>query len=151
MTTTTSHKRRRAVKSAAILIGLGLSLGGCIHNDQSATASIPDDYRLRHPIAIEEAKNSIVIFVGQGRGGLSAEQRADVMGLAEGWNRDGTGAIIADVPVDTPNARAAADSFREIHALLSAAGVPARGLVMHHYHPNDPRHLAAIRLSYPRL
>ena len=55
--------------------------------------------------------------------------------------QEGTGAITADVPVDTPNARAAADSFREIQALLSAAGVPPRGLVVRHYHPDDPRQL----------
>ena len=73
------------------------------------TASIPDDYRLRHPIAVQEADRSIVIFVGHARGGLSAPQRADVMGLAQTWVREGTGAIVADVPVDTPNARAAAE------------------------------------------
>jgi pilus assembly protein CpaD len=147
----TSHKRSRAACMAA-LVGLGLSLAGCMHDDPAATtASIPDDYRLRHPIAVEEANHSIVVFVGQGRGGLSAEQRADVMGLAQGWTHEATGAISADVPVDTPNARAAADAFREIQAMLSAAGVPPRGLVVRRYHPEDTRHLAAIRLSYPRM
>jgi pilus assembly protein CpaD len=152
MTTMTSDMRRRVGRTTAILIGLGLSLGGCMHDGPVATATnFPDDYRLRHPIAVEEANHSIVIFVGQGRGGLSAEQRADVMGLAQSWVHDGTGAIAADVPIDTPNARAAADSFREIQAMLSAAGVPARGLTVHRYHPENPRHLAAIRLRYPRL
>jgi pilus assembly protein CpaD len=137
---------------AAALVGLGLSLGGCVHDDPVAvTAGIPGDYRLRHPIAVEEANNSIVVFVGQGRGGLSAEQRADVMGLARNWVREATGAINADVPVDTPNARAAADSMREIQALLSAAGVPPRGVVVRKYHPENEKHLAAIRLSYPRI
>ena len=115
------------------------------------TASVPNDYRLRHPIAIQEADRSIVIFVGHARGGLSASQRADVMGLAQTWVREGTGAIVADVPVDTPNARAAADSFREVQALLAAGGVPPRGITLRHYHPDDPRTLATIRLSYPRI
>ena len=148
----TSHSRLRAGRMAIALLGLGLSLGGCMHdNPVATTASIPDDYRLRHPIAVEEANHSIVVFVGRGRGGLTAEQRADVMGLAESWAHEGTGALYADVPVDTPNARAAADAFHEIQAMLSAAGVPARGLVVRHYHPDDPRHFAAIRLSYPKL
>jgi pilus assembly protein CpaD len=133
------------------LIGLGLSLGACVHDDQLVTASIPDDYRLRHPIAIEEANHSIVVFVGRGRGGLSAEQRADVLSFAQNWQHEATGAIDADVPVETPNARAAADSFREIQSLIAAAGVPPRGLVVRRYHPEDPRHMAAIRLSYPKL
>ena len=152
MKTSTSHKRSRTACVAVALVGLGLSLGGCAHDDQHVlTASIPDDYRLRHPIAIEEANQSIVVLVGRGRGGLTAEQRADVMGVAQSWTHEGTGAIYADIPVDTPNARAAADSFREIQAMLAAAGVPPRGLVVRRYHPQDPHHLAAIRLSYPRL
>ena len=69
-----SHKRSRAACVALALAGVSLSLGGCMHNDRVATTvSAPDDYRLRHPIAIEEANHSIVVFVGKGRGGLSAE------------------------------------------------------------------------------
>jgi len=127
-------------------------LGACKHTeDELVTASYPDDYRLRHPIAIQEADRSIVVFVGQARGGLSASQRADVIGLAQIWLREGTGAISVDVPVDTRNARAAAETFREIQALLAAAGVPPRGIVMRNYRPEDPRQLPAIRLNYPKI
>jgi pilus assembly protein CpaD len=137
---------------AGALIGLGVALSGCMRTgEEVTTASVPEDYRLRHPIAIEEANKSIVVFVGQGRGGLSAEQRADVIGLARAWLHEATGAINVDVPVGTPNARMAADSMREIHALLGAAGVPPRGMVVRQYHPENPRHMAAIRLSYPKI
>ena len=115
------------------------------------TASVPDDYRQRHPIAVTEANRSIVVFVGHARGGLSAPQRTDVMGLAQTWVREGTGAIIADVPIDTPNARAAAASFREIQSVLMAGGVPSRAITLRHYRPDDPRTLPTIRLSYPKI
>jgi pilus assembly protein CpaD len=152
MTVRTSLDRSRAVRTAGALIGLAVALSGCLRTgEEVTTASIPADYRLRHPIAIEEANKSIVVFVGQGRGGLSAEQRADVIGLAQTWLHEATGAINADVPVGTPNARMAADSMREIHALLAAAGVPRRGIVVRQYHPENPRHMAAIRLSYPKI
>jgi pilus assembly protein CpaD len=153
MTVRTSFDRSRFLRTAGALIGLAVTLSGCMHTAEEAatTASIPEDYRLRHPIAIEEATKSIVVFVGQGRGGLSAEQRADVIGLAQTWLHEATGAIDADVPVGTPNARMAADSMREIHALLAAAGVPPRGIVVRQYHPESPRHMAAIRLSYPKI
>ena len=143
--------RKRAFLIAGTLVGLAVALGACKHTDEELTASVPNDYRQRHPIAIQEADQSVVIFVGHARGGLSASQRADVMGVAQTWLREGTGAISADVPVDTPNARAAADSFREIQALLAAAGVPPRGIVVRHYHPQDPRQMATIRLNYPKI
>jgi len=152
MTTSTPLDRKRAFRLAAALVGLAATLSACTHTgDVATTASIPDDYRKRHPIAVEEADHAIVVFVGRGRGGLSASQRTDVMGLAQSWVEDATGTITADVPAGTPNARAAADSFREIQALLSAAGVPPRGLVVRNFHPQDPRQMAAIRLSYPKL
>jgi pilus assembly protein CpaD len=151
MTAKIPADRHRAFCIAGALVGLAVALGACTHTDEAVTASIPDDYRLRHPIAIQEANEQVVIFIGHARGGLSASQRADVMGLAQTWLHEATGAIVADVPVDTPNAHAAADSLREVQALVVAAGVPPRGLVVHHYHPEDPRQLPAIRLSYPRI
>ena len=151
MTARTPLEPHRALRLAGALLGLAVALGACTHTDDVVTASIPDDYRQRHPIAVQEANQSIVIFIGHARGGLSAPQRADVMGLAQTWLHEATGAIMADVPVDTPNARAAADSLREIHALLAAAGIPPRGLIVHHYHPDDARQMPAIRLSYPKI
>jgi pilus assembly protein CpaD len=144
--------RGRSVRFAGMLFGLAAALSACTHTDDHvATASIPEDYRLRHPIAVEEANQSMVVFVGRGRGGLTASQRAEVMGLGHTWMREGTGAITADVPVNTPNARAAADALHEIQALLTAAGVPPHGLVVHDYHPDDPKFMPPIRLTYPRL
>jgi pilus assembly protein CpaD len=148
----TTVDRHRALALLGALAGLSVALGGCNYTSgEVVTASVPDDYRLRHPIAVEETNHSIVIFVGDARGGLSASQRADVMGLARTWVREGTGAIVANVPVDTANARAAASAFHEIQAVLAAGGVPAHGITLHHYHPDDPQTLPTIRLSYPKI
>jgi pilus assembly protein CpaD len=153
MTNRTPRDRLRTLRLLGALAGLSTALGACNYTGTEVvtTASVPNDYRQRHPIAVQEADTSIVVFVGQGRGGLSAAQRADVLGLARNWVREGTGAIVVDVPVDTPNARAAADSFREIQATLAAGGVPSRGIKQHRYRPDDPRTLATIRLSYPKI
>jgi pilus assembly protein CpaD len=151
MTSGKPADRKRAFRLAGALIGLAVTLGACKHTGDVTTASVPDDYRQRHPIAIQEADRSVVVFVGHARGGLSASQRADVMGLAQDWLREGTGAISIDVPVDTPNARAAADSLREIQATIAAAGVPPRAVNVRQYHLEDPRLMAAIRLNYPKI
>jgi pilus assembly protein CpaD len=151
MTAQIPADRSGVFRVAAALVGVAVVLGACTHTDRAVIASVPEDYRLRHPIAIQEANQSVVIFVGQARGGLSASQRADVMRLAQTWLREGTGAISADLPVGTPNARTAADALREVRALLGAAGVPPRGIVVRRYHPDDLRTFATIRLSYPKI
>src|SRR5689334_8370176 len=141
----------RSLRLAGVLMGISVALGACVSSGEEVVATVPSDYRLRHPIAVEDADRSIVVFIGRERGGLSAAQRADVMGLGRRWVHDGTGAITADVPIDTPNARAAASAFREIRAVLTASGVPARGITLHQYRPEDPGFLPPIRLSYPRI
>jgi pilus assembly protein CpaD len=148
-----SVDRYRSLRLLGALVGLSAALGACTYNTTAelVTASTPTDYRLRHPIAVTEGDQSIVVFVGQARGGLSASQRADVAGLARTWVREGTGAIVADVPVDTPNARAAASAYQEIRSVLAAGGVPARGIKLHRYRPDDPREFATITLSYPKI
>jgi pilus assembly protein CpaD len=152
MTSRPPVDRQRSLRLVGALFGLSAVLGACTYTgEEVVTASVPNDYRLRHPIAITEANRSVVIFVGQARGGLTGPQRSDVIGLARTWVSEGTGAIVADVPVDTPNARAAASAFVEIRSLLAAGGVPPRGIELRHYHPDNPRTLATIRLSYPRI
>ena len=140
---------RRALLAALLLASA--ALGGCKHDAEVITNSVPDDYRLRHPISITEADRSTEIFVGNSRGGLSAAQRGDVISVANTWLREGTGAIVVDVPVRTPNARAATDNYREIHGLLASAGIPPRGITMRNYTPENPRLFATIRISYPRI
>ena len=126
MTSRMPADRRRALRLAGALIGLAVTLGACKHSDDNlTTAGVPSDYRQRHPIAIQEADRSVVVFVGHARGGLSASQRADVMGLAQDWLREGTGAISIDVPVHTPNARAAADSAVSQNACTDTRGAGA--------------------------
>jgi pilus assembly protein CpaD len=148
-----SAERRRAARLAATLVGLSISLGACKTIDAPIMAAepYPDDYRARHPIAVTEADRSIVVFIGTGRGGMTAAQRADVMGMAQTWLREGTGGITIDMPVGTPNARAAHETLREIQGMIAAAGVPPRAVAVRQYQPKDPRFMAAIRLNYPKI
>ena len=152
MGTTTTGERYRKPLLTGVLFGLALGLAGCnTTSDQIVTGGVPDDVRLRHPIAIEEGRHSMLVFVGSGRGGLTPEQRGDVAGLGRSWVHEGTGAIVADVPVETPNARAAASAYREIRSVLLASGVPSNGVVLHNYAPSDLQFFPAIRLSYPKI
>jgi pilus assembly protein CpaD len=151
MTKAPSIERRHILRLSGALIGLSLALGACTAPDGVITGGVPDDYRLRHPIAITEANQSLTVFVGHARGGLNPSQRNDVAGLARTWVREGTGAVVVNVPVDTPNARAAAATYGEIRSVLMAGGVPARGIAMYRYNPDPSQSLAPIKLSYTRI
>jgi pilus assembly protein CpaD len=119
--------------------------------ETTASVAEPDDYRQRHPIVIQEKDRTIVLLVGNGRGGLTPAQRADVAAFARQWKRETTGGIAIDLPAHTPNARAAADTLAEIRSVLAAAGVPADGVRVANYQPADPGRLAPIKLTYPRM
>jgi pilus assembly protein CpaD len=150
--TKTTTDRRRNLRVALALTGFSVLLGACnTTGDVVTTQTVPTDYRQRHPIAVQEAKRSIVIFVGKARGGLSTAQHSDVAGIAQDWVREGTGSVIVDVPVDTANSRAAAATYHDIRAVLGASGVPSRAIVQQSYRPEDPALLPTIRLSYSRI
>jgi pilus assembly protein CpaD len=154
MTNEISQGCNKELRLIAAMVGLSLVLGACSETTGSVAttpASVPEDYRLRHPITVQEANRSIVLFVGHARGGLSTTQRDDVAGLARSWVAEGTGAIVVDVPVNTPNARAAESAYHEARAVLEAGGVPGNGIRLHRYTPYDPRTLATVRLTYSRM
>jgi pilus assembly protein CpaD len=127
----------RGLRATFALAAVAVALGGCWTSPEVVTASVPNDYRQRHPIAVQEGNHSIVVFVGAGRG--------------ESWVREGTGGVVVDVPVNTPNARAAASAAREIRSTLSMAGVPSSAIHLRRYSPDDPERFATVRLTYPKI
>src|SRR5437763_2653584 len=130
---------------AALLISAAAALGACTTTQEETTASIPNDYRLRHPIVIQEADKTVEVLVGNRRGGLTASQRADVTAFAQSWLHEGTGGIAIDLPTATPNAYAATQTLHEIQSIFVAVGVPPHGIKVREYRPTDPRQLATIK------
>ena len=150
---TDRRRSRAALVRVAALALMTVSLGGC-YTSRETTASIPappNDYRQRHPIAIQEKDRTVVVFVGNNRGGLTPAQRADVLAFAQSWKRESTGGVVIEVPAGTPNERAAGDSLREIQSIFNAAGLPPGGVQVRPYHPRAPDTLATIRLNYPKM
>jgi pilus assembly protein CpaD len=149
---TQTRKISHSLAVLTVLVGAAAALGGCktLARDDIAT-SVPDDYRQRHPIVVEERVRNTEVFVGSFRGGLTAAQSADIVAVGQNWLREGTGVITVEVPANTPNARAAQDSRREVYSLLAGAGVPANAITSRNYTPNDPRQFATLRVSYPLI
>jgi len=70
------------------LLGLSAVLGACNQTTEIVTASVPNDYRQRHPIAVTEADRSIVVFVERlMRASRPSRARASRRrrGTARGW------------------------------------------------------------------
>jgi pilus assembly protein CpaD len=135
----------------AALAALVAMLAGCNTTRESSYDAVPNDYRQRHPITLQEGNRSVEVFVGTNRGGLTPAQRADVLAFAQVWKREATGGVIVDVPSGTPNERAAAGALHEIESILAAAGVPSQGIAVRPYQPVDRGRLATIKLTYPRI
>jgi len=75
--------------------------------EKSWRQTVPNDYRQRHPIAIQDRPLDRHFRRSCARRPVRSQRPTLWAGTDMGSRR--TGAIVADVPVDTPNARAAAD------------------------------------------
>lgn len=137
---------------AAAVAACALFVSGCM-TTQPPVANVPDppnDYRLRHPITLQESDHTLEVFVGTNRGELNPTQRAQVMSFGVGWKREATGGMIVSRPVGASNEFAAADASREIASILVASGLPPQSIVLQTYPATGPN-LATIRISYPRI
>jgi len=144
--------RGLAAVTARILAagGIAVALAGCYPQTTASTnPKYPADYRERHPILLKEGERTVEVFVGRNRGGLTPQQRADVLAFAHAWRRDATGGVVIEMPVG-PSEIAANETVREIHSIFAASGIPQRGVRITRYRP-APGALASIRLNYSRM
>ena len=128
---------------AALIASCAVALAGCYAQPaQDIAAFAPTDVRMRHPIVIKEQDRTVELFIGNSRGGLTADQRADVLAFASAWRREATGGVIIEVPAGTSNAAAARGASGDAKSILRAAGVPANGIVVRSYKVADPARMA---------
>jgi pilus assembly protein CpaD len=147
----TIAKRRSATALRALaVVGLATSLAGCYSTQRVTEVPYPEDYRQRHPITLKEREQTVEVFVGRNRGGLSPSQRADVLAFAQEWRHESTSGIIVDVPHSRLIDRASAESMREVQSIFAASGVPRSAIYMRPYKTPDPT-LASIKLNYAKL
>jgi pilus assembly protein CpaD len=147
---TTVVKRRGATALRALaVVGLATSLAGCYTQRIAQKDAYPDDYHQRHPITLKEGERTVEVFVGRNRGGLTPNQRADVLSFAQLWRREATSGIIIDVPHGRHIDRAAADSLREMESIFAASGVPRNAIYVRRYDAGPT--LASIKINYAKL
>jgi pilus assembly protein CpaD len=135
---------------ALAVAGVALSLAGCYQTQRVTEVPYPDDYHQRHPITLKEREQTVEVFVGRNRGGLTPSQRADVLSFAQLWRHEATSGIIVDVPHSRLIDRASAESMHEVQSILLASGVPRNAIYMRPYKAIDPT-LASIKLNYAKV
>jgi pilus assembly protein CpaD len=145
-----SGRRGRALLRLVAAGSLALMLAGCYRTAPVAESYYPQDYRERHPITLHEGMRTVQVFLNRSRGGLSADERADVLAFASQWRHEGDGGIVVEVPWGGPTDRAAAASMREIRSIFAAAGVPRRAVFVHRFRPARFA-VASIRINYSKL
>ncbi len=132
-----------------LVVAFALIAGGCQTDPVVTNSFYPTDYRDRHPIVITERPRSVDIFVGTGRGGLTAVQRAQVAAFGGAWRREGNGLLAIDIPHGTRNETASKATVREVSSILHSAGVPPKAIGVRPYRPAAPIEIGPIRLNYP--
>ncbi len=146
-------KKSLTLARALAFVSVAALLAGCktTSSQEDLTASIPNDYRQRHPIAVREKVQSLTVFIGDRRGTLTPTQRGEVGAIAARWRQEATGGIVIEMPVGAANERAATSASREIRSVLAAAGVPGHAIEIRPYRTQDPVRLGTIRVNYPRM
>jgi len=149
--------RRRSVAGfvvrGAAAVTCALAVCACNTNQQAVRAPAPDvptDYRLRHPITLQESDRTLELFIGTNRGELNPTQRAQVLSFGVGWKRQATGGIVVERPLGSTNERAAAEAMPEIVSILAASGLPPQSIAVQTYAATGPN-LATVRISYPSI
>lgn len=136
-----------AVVGACCLV---LPLGGCVTTDRVVTDKIiSDDPRLRHPIAVIEAPETLDIFVGPG-GRIDNRTAGQIREFGTNAGRTGLRPIVVQLPVGASTsggARAALPAIRRLLAQGSAHGYVDVGS----YPIGDPRLASPVRLSYQTI
>lgn len=139
-----------ALRAAAVA---ACALLACACNTDQQAAGVPDvptDYRLRHPITLQESTRSLELFIGSNRGELNPTQRAQVMSFGLGWKRYATGGIVVNRPIGASNEQAVAQAMPEILSILAAAGLPPQSVAVQTYEATGPN-LAPVRIGYPKI
>ena len=129
--------------------GLLLVLVAC-ESKREITGSVPDDYRLRHPITLQQSARTIDIPVGIHSERLTPSARSAISAYTREFRQERSAVIQIMVPSGAENESNAGYLAKEIRTELLRNGVEASQIDLLPYsapHATD----APIRLAYPRI
>lgn len=147
-----THLEPRIARKLRLLGSLALiavALPACMNRKADITASVPSDYRERHPIVLSEAPRSIEIFAG-GRQ-LDRRQSEDLAAFAAEYREHGRSQIIAEVPSHDGRGGQGHHGLHAVRQALANQGVASSLVSVRSYPAPDHTIAAPIRLSFAKL
>jgi pilus assembly protein CpaD len=142
--------RLRIAAAAAVML-CAAGLAGCNWTRHEIVGAVPDDYRTRHPIVLDEDLAVLDIPVGPSGSSLAPSAYANVGAFADRFRRSGSPVIAIVTPRGSPNEQAALRSAGEIKAAFASSGIPANAISLRSYAATSRDTTAPIRLAYSRV
>jgi pilus assembly protein CpaD len=144
---------RLGVSAVIVASGLVLALAGCAQRVDpfARTGAIADDYRVNHPITIEEQIETLDVPVSVDTARLTGPTKANVAFFARNFLSSGTAIIAVVAPSGSPNQVAAAGAAVEIENVLRRAGVNPRSIDYRVYKADAAEKVAPVRVAYNRI
>jgi pilus assembly protein CpaD len=134
---------------AVILSACALAVTACASkNDKLLTYSLPDDYRARHPITIEEAPRTVDIPVGVASSRLNRAAKSVVRGFARDYLIAKASTLGVLVPSGGANGFAAQYAGDAIKHELIKSGVPAHAIKVQRYDADGRKSTPPVRLAF---
>ncbi|MEX0852496.1 MAG: CpaD family pilus assembly protein [Bauldia sp.] len=147
------RKRRRAWSAVVLASGLIVVLAGCARKVEpfETTGAVPDDYRLNHPIAIEEMVETLDVPVGLYTAKLNFGARGNVAGFAQKFVDSGSSVIAVVAPSGSPNQENATGIAVEIEDVLRLSGVAEGAIDYRVYQAGSGERNAPVRVAFSRV
>jgi pilus assembly protein CpaD len=142
-------RRRLAAAAAAVVCAVGLA--GCNWSRHEIVGAVPDDYRTRHPIVLDEDLAVLDVPVGPGGSRLAPASYANVMAFGQRFRKSGSPLIAVVIPRGSANAQAAARAAGEIQGALASSGIAPQAISLRSYNAAPRDTTAPIRLAYSRV
>jgi pilus assembly protein CpaD len=154
MSTDPSPARRKRLSTARqLLVGPALLIvvSGCWSSARhDIVSAVPDDYRIAHPIMIDERLKTMDIPVGIDAG-LSTAARGTIVGFAQRFRTSRSPVMAIVVPDGSPNEVNAVRASHQVHDILVSAGVSPSALDFRRYSAGGKETGAPIRLAYSKI
>lgn len=142
-------------KGFALALGLGstLLLAACQSQPQQSNLSslAANDYRLRHPIMIEEGYENLDLPIGANTRSLSSQFSDRIAQFGHEARVSGSGAVEVLAPSGSANEAAVHALVPQIRKSLQRGGLGKGMIVVRSYSVEDQSANAPIRLAYRRM